>query len=143
MVLLRDGVDHAPGLVDLGLGLGDVEGLASGLCLRGRDADGLRDGVPGEALALVLVQEVSHELVALLGGLLLLGLGGLALGVLLVQLLDEGAAGGVHVIGDVGVKNGLEVFTSSHGNFLSALHALGVGHHPIFVLPLSLGTIIV
>ena len=45
---------------------------------------------------------------------LFLGGSSLALCVLLVQLLDEDAAGLVHRIGNVSVKNGLEVLASSH-----------------------------
>ena len=56
---------------------------------------------------------------------------------------DEDAACFVHLSGDVSVKNGLEVFTSSHGNILSALHALrrSVATLFYFFVP-SLGTII-
>jgi hypothetical protein len=32
------------------------------------------------------------------------------------------------------VKNGLEILTSSHSGFLSALHALAVGRYPYLLL---------
>ena len=111
-------VHHAARLVNLGLGLRDgilgQKHLARGSHLRGSDTDSLGDGVPGEHLVRMLLEEVQHQSAA--GGslLLLLGGGGLALGVLLVQLLDQNAAGLVHGIGDVSVKNGLEVLASSH-----------------------------
>lgn len=127
--LLRDGVNHALGLVDLDLVLlGDTaadEGESRALSLADRDAAGFRDGVTRELVALVLVEKLGDDLVT--GGdfLLLLAVRALALLVARVELLDQRLAGGVHLIGQVGVKNGLKILASGHGVFLSALHALG------------------
>ncbi len=123
--LLADGVGDAARLVHLDLALGHevAQRLAGGGRLTRSDVQRTGDGVAGHRLGL-LGQELEDSVLATGSFLLLLGEGGLALGVLLVQLANEGLAGGVHLLGEVSVKNGLEVLASGHGLFLSALHAL-------------------
>ena len=89
------------------------------------------DLVPSHRVLLIGVEEAEDSVLPSGGLLLILRQRSLPLEVLLVQLADEDAACFVHFVRDVSVKNGLEIFTSSHGNILSALHALGGGHRPI------------
>ena len=117
MRLLREGVDDALGLVDLGLALGDIltESLARGDGLRARDTDGLGNLVTSEPLALMTVEEALDGLDTSANLALLLGIGGLPLGVASVKPRDVLGGQGVHLVGDVGVKHVLEILTSGDG----------------------------
>ena len=134
MRLLRDAVDNALGLIDLGLALSDVltESLARGNRLRARDADGLGNLVTSEPLALVGIEEVPDGLDTSANLALLLGIGGLALGVASVKPRDVLGGLSVHLVGDVGVKHVLEILTSGDG---------GVSHDFSFLASCALASV--
>ena len=131
----RDGVHHALGLVDLDLGLlhALTKSLAGGGHLTGGQTSSFRDGITGEH-ALVGLQEAEDSAAAVGSFLLLLAVGALALLVAGIKASNQLGGGGVHLIGQVGVKNGLEVLASGHGfSFLRFMRS-AVGRYPIFIL---------
>ena len=139
LLSLGQSVHHAARLVNLDFGLvhGVTQSLASGRHRRAADADSFGNLVTGEALALVLGQELKHTLAPSRDFALLLAVGALALLVAGVQPSDVLGGQRVHLSGQVGVKHVLEILpggdgVGGHGFSFLASCAYGVGRHPIY-----------
>ena len=139
VVRSRDGVRNLARLLHLDLGLGDgvTQSLASGSRLRGSDVESHGDGVAGHGLGLLL-EEGKHRVPPRGGFLLLLGVGALAL---LVARVESGEQFGglLHHFGGQGLvaDDGLVEFAVGHDVFPFCALGAGVGRYPFcdFIIP--------